>query len=177
MNYQEMKEVRNRNNRPQKISTTLNDVTKNIINKFNKREYVIHSKWEEMVGSFFAKYTDPIKIENIRDNEQIENQNFSLGILHININRSAALEFQHLKDKIIEKINSYFGYKAISKIVLHQVANLEKKQKKVRKVGIEKKLDPEKEKKIKITTMGIKNKNLEKTLFRLGKSILIDKDS
>ena len=70
-----------------------------------------------MVGSFFAKYTDPIKIENIRDNEQIENQNFSLGILHININRSAALEFQHLKDKIIEKINSYFGYKAISKIV------------------------------------------------------------
>ena len=47
----------------------------------------------------------------------------------------------------------------------------------MRKVGIEKKLDPEKEKKIKITTMGIKNKNLEKTLFRLGKSILIDKDS
>ena len=26
---------------------------------------------------------------------------------------AAAVEFQHLKDKITEKINSYFGYKAI----------------------------------------------------------------
>tara|TARA_B100000029_G_scaffold464159_1_gene497953 strand:- start:398 stop:931 length:534 start_codon:yes stop_codon:yes gene_type:complete len=177
MNYQEMKEVRNRNNRPQKISITLNGITKKIINKFNKREYVIHSKWEEMVGSFFSKYTDPIKIESIRDNDQIESQNFSKGILHININRSAALEFQHFHDKIIEKINSYFGYKAISKIILHQVANLEKEQKKVKKVGVEKKLKPEKEKIIKKTTMGIKNKKLEKTLFKLGKSILMDKDS
>ena len=30
------------------------------------------------------------------------------------------LEFQHFQDKIIEKINSYFGYKAIKGIKIHQ---------------------------------------------------------
>ena len=34
---------------------------------------------------------------------------------------AAAVEFQHFQDKIIEKINSYFGYKAIKGIKIHQL--------------------------------------------------------
>ena len=40
--------------------------------------------------------------------------------LHVNVSPSAAIEFQHFQNKIIEKINSYFGYKAISGIKIRQ---------------------------------------------------------
>ena len=43
-----------------------------------------------------------------------------IDTLHVNVTPAAALEFQHFQDKIIEKINSYFGYKAIKGIKIHQ---------------------------------------------------------
>ena len=33
---------------------------------------------------------------------------------------AAAVEFQHFQNKIIEKINSFFGYEAIHGIKIHQ---------------------------------------------------------
>ena len=174
MNYQLMKDERIK--RPQKISTTLNKVTKNFTSKLNKREYIIYAKWGEMVGSFFTEYTDPVRVENIKNNSELFDQNFTDGILHINIHGSAALEFQHFKDKIIEKINSFFGYKAISRIVLHQVPHLEKRQKISKNNEIKKKLNTKQENDLKKTTFGVKSKKLEKTLFKLGKSILVEKD-
>ena len=43
---------------------------------------------------------------------------------------AAAVEFQHYKDTIIEKINSFFGYKAIAELRLKQNFIPEKQPKK-----------------------------------------------
>ena len=31
--------------------------------KFDKDEFIIHSKWDEMVGNFFSEYSEPIKLD------------------------------------------------------------------------------------------------------------------
>ena len=72
------------------------------------------------------------------------------------------------KDKIIEKINMYFGYKAINTLKIKQnfitnkIANKNKEK-------IEKKIINEAE--IKKETNKIKNKNLENSVVKLGISI------
>ena len=174
MNYQQMKDERTK--RPQKISLALRKITKKFTSKRNKREFIIHSKWDEIVGDFFAEHTDPVRVENIKNHNNEFEENSYEGALHINIVGPAALEFEYFKDKIIEKINSFFGYMAISKIVLHQVPYLEKTGR-VTKIKKNKKvLSKDQALNIKKTVVGIKNKELEKTLFKLGKSILMDKD-
>ena len=40
--------------------------------------------------------------------------------LNVSVAPAAAIEFQHFKDTIIEKINTYFGYKAIMDLRIHQ---------------------------------------------------------
>ena len=165
-----------RKKRVQKISETLSWMTKGFTSKFGKREFIINSKWEEMVGVFFNEYTEPSRIENIKSDAELSNYDYSEGILHINILGPAALEFQHFNDKIIKKINSFFGYKAISRIVLHHVPYL-KKVSKIPKINIhKKKLTIEQKKSIEKATEDINSKKLEKALFKLGKSILEDKD-
>ena len=56
-----------------------------------------------------------------------------IDYLHVNVSPAAAIEFQHFQDKIIEKINSYFGYKA-NNWELKYINNLFKKQIFIKKI-------------------------------------------
>jgi hypothetical protein len=40
--------------------------------------------------------------------------------LHIRVSGALALELQHLQPQVIERINGYFGYRAITRIALQQ---------------------------------------------------------
>ena len=92
------------------------------------------------------------------------------NLLFVRVSPAAAVEFQHYKDKIIEKINSFFGYKAIVEIRLQQnflpknnhISNSHQKNKVLN--NTEKKI-------IKNDIKKIKDKNLEKSLEKLGQSI------
>ena len=52
--------------------------------------------------------------------EKLESSEWE-NTLHVNVTPAAAVEFQHFQNKIIEKINSFFGYKAIHKIKIHHL--------------------------------------------------------
>ena len=83
---------------------------------------------------------------------------------------AAALEFQHYKDTIIEKINSFFGYKAIADLRLQQNFIPKKKnEQSLKSVNFET-TDNEK-KLIKREINNIKDKELEKSIVNLGLSI------
>jgi len=161
-----------RNNRPQKISKTLGKITKNLISKFDKDEFIIHSKWNEMVGDFFSEYSEPRKLDKKHFHSEYELEDISRTVLHVNIVGPAALDFQHLNNKIIDKINSFFGYKAVSKIFLHQVPYLQKRKGESQKKKIKKHLNEEQRVILKKTTSGISSKKLEKALLKLGESII-----
>ena len=53
---------------PKTIGESLKKVNKKFSNQFGKIEYLIHSKWLQIVGSFFAKHSEPIKISSSKDN-------------------------------------------------------------------------------------------------------------
>ena len=162
-----------RKNIPQKLSQTIGKINKKLISKFGKQEFIINSNWKEIVGDFFFDYSEPIRIDNNLNNED---NSSTKGVLHVNVSGAAALDFMHLNDKIIEKINSYFGYKAVSKIVLHQVPYIKKRRKTSKNMKEKNEVNEYDEIILKKTTSVITRKKLEKALLKLGKSILTNKD-
>ena len=153
---------------PKKIGDSLNSIKKGFSNKFGRIEYIIISKWPEIVGSFFANHSEPEKISRFFEKENDIGEKIYNHTLHVNVSSVAAIEFQHYKDKIIEKINIYFGYKAISSLKIKQnfITNkiIPKNQAKKEKIIIN-------EAEIKKETNKIKNKNLENSVVKLGISI------
>ncbi len=105
---------------PKKIGDTLGKVNRVFSNKYGKIEFLILSKWPQIVGSFFAEHSEPEKISRITEDIDEFDQPIFKSFLHVRVSPAAAVEFQHYKDTIIEKINSFFGYKAITDLRLQQ---------------------------------------------------------
>ena len=149
---------------PKTIGDSLKKINRDISNKYGKIEYLIIAKWPKIVGQFFANHSEPNKISRIPDGENDTGDVIYSNYLHINVSPVAAVEFQHFKDKIIEKINSYFGYKAISNIRLKQnfipKKNYTKQQNSNKNISLDK-----------LEIKNINNKELEKSLEKLNQSI------
>ena len=149
---------------PKTIGDSLKKINRDFSNKYGKIEYLIITKWPKIVGQFFANHSEPNKISRIPDGENDTGDVIYSNYLHINVSPAAAVEFQHFKDKIIDKINSYFGYKAISNIRLKQnfipKKNYTKKQNSIKNISLGKS-----------DIKNINNKELEKSLEKLIQSI------
>ena len=155
---------------PKRIGDTLTGVNRAYSSKFGKIEFLILSKWPQIVGSFFADHSEPDKISRLTDGYNEVDEPIFKNFLHVRVSPAAAVEFQHYKDTIIEKINSFFGYKAITDLRLQQ--NFIPEKKIVRNVDILNQAISEEEKiSIKSEIENIKNKDLEKSIVNLGASI------
>ena len=159
-----------RNFKPVKISESLKTINQNVLYKFGKLDYIIHAKWPDIVGVFFIQHSEPKKITSIPTNISKNEKTIYKKFLHVNVTPAAAVEFQHFQNKIIEKINSFFGYEAIHGIKIHQ------KLVKINKSSTTKSIlncDNIKQikKEIKNTTSEINDKKLEESLLNLGLSI------
>ena len=69
--------------------------------------------WPTIVGETFARVSIPEKISYPPHRR-------SGGVLHLRVERGAALEIQHQEPRLIERINATFGYAAISRIAIRQ---------------------------------------------------------
>ena len=149
---------------PKTIGDSLKKINRDFSNKYGKIEYLIIAKWPKIVGQFFANHSEPDKISRIPDGENDTGDVIYSNYLHINVSPVAAVEFQHFKDKIIDKINSYFGYKAISNIRLKQnfipKKNYTKQQNSNKNISLDK-----------LDIKNMNNKELEKSLEKLIQSI------
>ena len=91
--------------------------------------------------------------------------------LNVSVAPAAALEFQHFKDRIIENINSYFGYKAIFDLRIQQnyiiSDNMETKT--------QKKLTNDENDTIHSNVDKTVNQDLKNSLINLGKNIITEK--
>jgi hypothetical protein len=170
------KQKSDRNFTPISISESLKGFNRKFLYKFGKLDFVIHSKWSDIVGSFFQNHSEPLKISSIAKNLNDKGSTSYERYRHVNVSPAAAIDFQHFQDKIIEKINSYFGYKAIKGIKIHQqlVKNQIVKQPKKNTNLIE--LEEDK-KDILRETPKLSNKNLEESIVKLGLSITKEKNN
>ena len=105
---------------PQSIGHSLKKINTKFSSKFGKIEFIIQSNWLEIVGTYFAQYSQPNNVTKIPDYESEIGETIYKNYLNVSVSPAAAIEFQHFKSTIIEKINSYFGYKAISDLRIQQ---------------------------------------------------------
>ena len=141
-----------------KVGKSLPKIIDKNIKERNFVEITLIKQWKEIIGQDIAKYCWPIKIVY----SDIKNSN---GIIFLKTKRGRSMEIEFKNDEIIEKLNQYFGYKAINKISVVQDFNIKDSYKK--KI-IKKKIKNNHSKvinKIKKSELKIALQNLSKTLF------------
>jgi len=162
--------TKNRNYKPTKIADSLKDIKQKFKSRFGNLEFTIHSKWLQIVGPFFAENSEPLKISSIFAEKSESNEDVYYKFLHVNVTPAIAVEFQHFQNKIVEKINSFFGYSAIKGIKIHQkFININDNKKKYNNMKF--KISSKKIEEIKNTNPKINDKQLQKSIINLGISI------
>ena len=141
------------------FGNTLPRGIKGILKKNGYNYSEIISKWNLLVGKDISSCSYPKSIKMNKGN--------SNGLLVLAIKRGDEIKIEYSKNEIINKINSYFGYKLISDIKL-QVFN-SKHEKKNNNYTLSK-LPKNFEKKIN----EIENKKLKNSLFQLLKAVRND---
>ena len=142
-----------------KIGDSLPKIIDKNIKEKNFVEITLIKKWKEIIGHDIAKYCWPIKIVF----SDIKSSN---GVIFLKTKRGRSMEIEFKNDEIIEKLNQYFGYKAINKISVVQDFDIKDFYKK-NKI-IKKKIKNNHSKlinKIKKSELKLALKNLNKTLF------------
>ena len=70
---------------PQTIGDTVKKINKNFTSKFGKLEFIIHSNWPNIVGSYFTDYSQPNQITRVRDFENDLGETVYKGYLNVSV--------------------------------------------------------------------------------------------
>ena len=138
------------------FGNTLPRGVKSILKKNGYNYSEIISKWSVLVGKDISSCTYPKSIKMKKGD--------SNGTLVLAIKRGDEINIEYSKREIINKINSYFGYKLINEIKLEAINFNSKKTKNKNEL---KKFSKNFEEKIN----EIKNKNIRNALSQLLKTI------
>ena len=141
-----------------KVGNSLPKIIDKNIKKKNFIEISLIKKWREIIGDDIAKFCWPIKIRF----SEIKNSN---GIIFLKTMRGKSMEIEFKNEEIIEKLNQYFGYKAISKISVVQDFDIEDTYKKSK---IIKKRDKNTQSKV---TNKVKKGDVRTALKKLNKTL------
>ena len=121
-------------------------------NGYNYSEII--NKWNLLVGKDISNYSYPKSIKMSQANKN--------GILILSVQRGNEINVEYSKKEIINKINSYFGYKLISEIRLQTFNTINKKKKEEKKNTLGKSIE-----KFKKKINKIKNKDIRNSLSQL----------
>ena len=75
-------------------------------------EASVFSDWNAIVGAELGNQCVPLRLARGPEGEG--------GTLHVRVTGPLALELQHLEPQVIERINSFYGFRAIARLRLHQ---------------------------------------------------------
>ena len=77
----------------------------------------IVARWADIVGTEVAAHSEPLKINWPRvDSEQTPEP----ATLVLRVEGPAAIEIQHLSSLILERVNRFFGWRAVGRLALRQ---------------------------------------------------------
>jgi hypothetical protein len=75
------------------------------------------TRWPEIVGAEIAAHSEPIKIQWPRGAAP---QTHSPGVLVLRVEGPSAVEIQHLGAVICERVNGFFGWRAVERLAFRQ---------------------------------------------------------
>ena len=120
------------------------------------------TRWPDIVGPEIAAHSEPDKIQWPRPYGGEEPQP---GTLVLRVEGPTAVEIQHLSRVILERVNSFFGWQAVTELRLRQ-APLVRRERPKRPA-----LDPAATERIAATLTDIADDGLRQALARLGAAI------
>ena len=134
------------------FGNTLPRSVKGILRKNGYNYSEIISKWNFLVGKEIANCSIPKSIKMSKSSKS--------GTLILFVKRGKEINVEFSKQKIIDKINSYFGYKLIEQVRLQTYNSNRKKEKKKNILNKSSKLFKDK-------INEIKNEDIRDSLFKL----------
>jgi len=130
---------------------------------FARREII--SRWSDIVGSVLAECSLPERLSPPRETPDGESRG---GTLYVRVQGSFAAEIQHLEPLIIDRINSYYGYRAVDRLKLRQGPVPPRLRPASRR---EPELTESQKKFLEETLCRVKDNSLRQALYRLGASL------
>ena len=117
--------------------------------------------WATIMGPELARSTLPQKLAFPPGQKEG-------ATLHLKVSGSAALDVQHAEPQLIERINAFFGYRAIARIRLIQgpIPGAPRRPK------VQRPMTPEEEAGIVRATEGIEDEALRESMARFGRSMM-----
>jgi hypothetical protein len=106
-----------RQGRARAAGELIGDVGGVAFRRFGFMQATVVSRWAEIVGERYAKVSSP---ESIR----FPAGKKSSGVLNIVVQGAHAPLMQHLAPMIVERVNRFFGYHAVTKLAFRQGAPL-----------------------------------------------------
>jgi hypothetical protein len=102
-----------RSQQSKSISALVTELAKPLFQKKNVQIMRLLLEWPNIVGKEYSQNSTPEKIFFNNTNGHRGN-----GVLTLKINERYAFEYQHLTPVIIERVNQFFGFKAIERVIL-----------------------------------------------------------
>ena len=150
------------------ISVDFHRLASNVLGKRGFSNVDLIARWPDVVGEELANAVRPDKISYPKGKR-------SDGILYVRVQSgSFAMILEHRKNLVLDKVNTFLGYKAVSNIKIQQDNQIVLKPKNIPQK--EKKLSEEQEKRLKMQVSDILDEDLREIIYQIGKQ-LFSKDA
>ncbi len=148
------------------LAQPIDRLTKGLLGKHGFTHAQIVTGWPDIVGAEMARHTQPEKIVFSRDG-------VSGGTLHLKTDSGAlAMELQHIEPQVIERINTFFGYRAVVRIKLLQGPLPHRNRGDAKDKTQPRPLSPAEARELSQTVACVDDPELQEALERLGQSIV-----
>jgi hypothetical protein len=130
----------------------------------------IHLRWAEIAGAHLAPWTEPVSLRWPPRAPGADPDKAKEGAaLTVKVEGAFALDLQHQAPQVIQRVNAFFGWRCVERLVLKQgpVRKLDATKRRARPV-----LTVEASRRLDAALEGIEQDDLKKALARLGVGVL-----
>ncbi|MBT3534984.1 MAG: DUF721 domain-containing protein [Rhodospirillaceae bacterium] len=99
--------------KPIAAGSILRRATANALRRRGFGEGEVIARWPDIVGPEMAALTAPEKLQQRRGD-------VAGAVLHVRVAGAAAVELQHMAPTVLERINGFYGYRAVDRLKLVQ---------------------------------------------------------
>ncbi len=99
---------------PKALAVSLSAVTRKALRHRSLAERGLIVDWASIVGAETAALCHPVKLSFTRRDRRMD------GLLALRVRPGQATRLQHMEPLLLERINGYFGYRAVARLRLQQ---------------------------------------------------------
>lgn len=147
---------------PRELAEVVDRTALRTLAKQRTAQRELMTQWTAIVGEALARHTAPDKLTPARAKGHG-------ATLRVRAAGGAALELQHSEPQVLERINSHFGYRAVTRLTIVQGPLPRSKQIRGRRLP---RISPEQEKTVAASVAGVSDDGLAAALRGLGSHVL-----